>query len=247
MEEATYESIRDTNPIVPDEAREQWIRADQAERNLRQSYDKLAADEELTQEAKANRAKKFLEQHAPSIEAKKEAAKAALVKSAKSKEKASIPVPSGEAITTTDATKLVASQMEGDRLVRQIERAKDASGPFKKSPTELLAQEYKRALEVGGVEGGALVRGCLRASDELGLSRDEWLPRNDRQNELLDEARRLKYFSGLFSAKAPSPPRSLQTQARTKVGERQIKPQLVERDVEYGATSGGANRKRAWK
>lgn len=45
-------------------------------------------------------------------------------------------------------------------------------------------------------------------AQELGVG-DEWLPRNDRQCELLDNARRLEHYAGLISTSAPKPPKSL--------------------------------------
>jgi hypothetical protein len=73
-----------------------------------------------------------------------------------------------------------------------------------------LRQEYARGLEIGGVEGGSICRGVLRASQELGVG-DDWLDslRSDRQRQSLDDARRLEHYAGLISVKAPEPPKSL--------------------------------------
>jgi hypothetical protein len=65
-------------------------------------------------------------------------------------------------------------------------------------------------LDIGGVEGGAICRGVLRAAQELGVGND-WLDalRNDGQRKMLDNARRLEYFSDLISTSVPKPPKSL--------------------------------------
>lgn len=204
----TYENIRDNSEIVPRDVRVAWIEADQSERMLRSHYDRLTEDGDLNDEAKARRAGEVYEQHRKGIESKKQAAKDALIKASKSSVKSSIPTPSGEASSSTDPTKLLLDQNEANRIVRTVERHKGQKGPFSQSSSDYLAKEYERGLEIGGVEGGAICRGALRAAQELGVG-DEWLPRNDRQRELLDNARRLEHYAGLIATDAPKPPKSL--------------------------------------
>ncbi len=210
----TYESIRDSSDIVPRDVRVAWIEADQAERFLRGQYEQLTEDKDLNDEAKARRANELYEGRREAVERKKQAAKDALIKASKSAARSSIPRPSGESTSLTDPTKLLLDQNEANRIVRTIERRKGQGGPFSQNSGEYLAEEYERGLEVGGVEGGSICRGALRAAQELGLG-DEWLPRNDRHRKLLDDSRRLEYFSELIDTKAPRPPRSLQKAART--------------------------------
>ena len=203
----TYEHIRDNSEIIPRDARVAWLEADQAERMLRGQYETLAENADLNDEAKARRATELYEGRREAVERKKQAAKDALIKASKSAAKSSIPKPSGEATSSVDPTKLLLDQNEANRIIRTLER-RDGKGPFSQNRGEYMAEEYRRGLEVGGVEGGAICRGVLRAAQELGVG-DEWLPRNDRQRELLDHARRLEYFSGLISTSAPKPPKSL--------------------------------------
>lgn len=210
----TYESIRDNSEIVPRDVRVAWIEADQSERMLRSHYERLTDDGDLNDEAKARRAGEVYEQHRKGVEGKKQAAKDALIKASKSAVKSSIPTPSGEASSSTDPTKLLLDQNEANRIVRIVERRGD-KGPFSQSSGDYLAKEYKRGLEIGGVEGGAICRGALRAAQELGAG-DEWLPRNDRQRELLDNARRLEHYAGLIATDAPKPPKSLAKGARSR-------------------------------
>ena len=215
----TYESIRDHSDIVPRDVRVAWIEADQAERMLRGQYETLAEDTDLNDEAKARRASEIYEGRREVVERKKQAAKDGLIKASKSAVKSSVPRPSGEATSSTDPTKLLLDQNEANRIVRTLERRKDQKGPFTQSSSDYLKEEYRRGIEVGGVEGGAICRGALRAAQELGAG-DEWLPRNDRQRELLDQARRLEHFSGLISTSAPKPPKSLGKASRERFAQR---------------------------
>jgi hypothetical protein len=130
----TYEDIRDNSDIIPTGAREVWLKGDQAERMLRFRYERLQEDTDLTPEAKSRRAEELYEEQRIGIESKKQAAREALVKAAKSMEKNSVPRPQGEALSSTDPTKLLLDQNEAGRIVRTIERRKDAPGPFRKIP-----------------------------------------------------------------------------------------------------------------
>ena len=203
----SYESIRDSSPVIPQDVRNAWKEADGSERLLRGQYERLIEDGDLNDEAKARRAGELYEKQRPLIERKKQTAKDALIKASKSAVKSSIPKPSGEATSSADPTKLLLDQNEASRILRTLDR-KANKGPFSQNSGEYLKQEYERGLEVGGVEGGAICRGALRVAQELGLG-DEWLPRNDRQYELLDNARRLEHYAGLISTDAPKPPKSL--------------------------------------
>ncbi len=250
----TYESIRGNSEIIPRDVRVAWLEADQAERFLRDQYERIVEDADLNDEAKARRANELYEGRREAVERKKQAAKDALIKASKSAVKSSIPRPNGESTSSTDPTKLLLDQNEANRIVRTIERRKGQDGPFSQNSGEYLAEEYKRGLEIGGVEGGSICRGVLRAAQELGMG-DHWLPRNDRQNKLLDDARRLEYFSELIDTKAPRPPRSLQKAARTS-GKRfaQRTPQAVmvpasgpPMPAAEGSSSGTSGPKRATK
>jgi len=55
-----YEQLRDAD-FVPSEAREAWILADQAERTLREGYQRRQDDKDLTPEAKQRRAAELFE------------------------------------------------------------------------------------------------------------------------------------------------------------------------------------------
>jgi hypothetical protein len=237
----SYEDIRDRSDIIPRDTRVEWIEADQAEGMLRYQYDRLAEDGDLTDEARARRASELYERHRERIERKKQEARDALVKAAKSAEKSSVPRPLGEGLSSTDPTKLLLDQNEANRIVRTIERRKGQAGPFRPDTGELLRQEYARGLEIGGIEGGAICRGVLRASQELGVG-DAWLDslRNDRQRESLDNARRLEHYAGLISVKAPEPPKSLRKSSGSRGGGQA--PLLVPASGSPILASGGSSR-----
>ncbi len=213
----SYENIRDSSEIIPQEVRVKWVEADQTARTLRDRYAQLEQDADLTLEAKSRKAEELYQQQRSRIEDKKQAAVKALRAEAEFAERQSIPHPAGQSRVATDAQSLLLDQNEAARIVRTAERRKDAPGPFKQGDSDFLRQEYKRGLKLGGLEGGVLCRGVLRAAGELGISSHEVLDssRDDRQRERLDDARRLEYFSGLIDTKAPRPPRSLQKAART--------------------------------
>jgi hypothetical protein len=203
-----YEQLRDS---VGPQLREEWMKTDQAAERLQHSYQTLLKDEELTKEAKERRAQELDERQGQQVAAKRKALRESLLRAAKGAEKASIPMVSGEGLTTDDASKLLASQNEADRIRRTLERR--AEGPFGNSGhTDFLKSEYERGLELGGVEGACIARGALRASAEMGLgsgAEAEWLPRQERHYEVLDKARRLYHAADNISTTRPPMPRGL--------------------------------------
>jgi hypothetical protein len=204
----SYEAIRDSAPISK-ETHDLWLQADRGALNLQQSYENLSQDTVLTDEARARRAQELYEQRGRRVIAQRQQVRDALLKAVKSAENSSFPMPGGEGITTTDANKLLASQNEADRIVRTLERRKERDKIGGGDPSTYLKQEYERGLEIGGVEGGAICRGALRAAEEMGQGTD-WLPRGERHIQQLDIARRLFHASGIISTEAPKPPKKLQ-------------------------------------
>jgi hypothetical protein len=212
----SYESIRDSSDILAQDVRRQWIEADQSERMLRGQYERLVENTDLTDEAKFRKAEELYEQQRSRIEGKKKATREALLKHAKFAEQAAIPRPAGEPLSSSDATKLVADQNEAARIVRTAERKKAQGGPFRHDVGAYLVEEYKKGLQLGGLEGGSIVRGCLRAAGELGISTEELLHplRDDRHHESLDRARRLEHYADMISTKAPGVPKTLTQTAK---------------------------------
>jgi hypothetical protein len=204
-----YEQLRDSVGL---QLREEWMKADQFAERLQQSYQRLLEDDELTREAKERRAQELDANQGQQVAQKRKALRESLLKASKSAENSSIPMPGGEGLTSGDASKLLASQNEADRIRRTLERR--AEGPFGDAGhSDYLKAEYERGLEVGGTEGGAICRGALRAATEMGLG-DEWLPRGDRHHESLDKARRLFVAAHSISANPPPIPRGLSGSGR---------------------------------
>jgi len=64
----TYEDVRDNSDVVSSSLRETWIRADQKERALRDEYERIAAAENLHQEAKVRKAQEAYQRMREAIE-----------------------------------------------------------------------------------------------------------------------------------------------------------------------------------
>ncbi len=213
-----YETIRDSELLIQD-TRESFIRADQARRGLHREYEKLLSDEDLTDEARARRAQELHEQRSGGVESAGRKARESILKQAKSAEQASMPKPSGEGLSSSSPDRILLDQNEASRVIRTIERKKAAPGPFRHDSGAYLTQEYARGMEIGGVEGGAICRGVLRAADELGIDPEQVVDplRNEKHRESLDKARRLAWLSDTVSTQAPSIPRQLDPRKTKRV------------------------------
>ena len=216
MAETTYEDLRDNDQLISRELREQWIRADQKERALRQSYAELEQDEDLTEEAKSKRAQELYERQREPLETSRKQLRERLLKASRSAEEFSIPRPSGESLSSVDPTKLLLDAMESQRIVRMVEKRSDNPVFAGRGTSEFLRQEFQRGLEVGGVEGGSIVRGVLRAARELGVPTHDIVDssRNDSHRQRLDEARHLMLAADSISTKVPLPPKALKQATR---------------------------------
>ena len=205
-----YEAIRDSGLLNPD-TRENYIKAEQASRSLRQEYEKLTEDQDLTDEARARRAQELYEGRKGSVEAAGHKARESILKQAKSAEQASMPKPSGEPLASTSSDRILLDQNEASRIIRTVERRKAQKGPFRPDIGSYLTQEYRRGMEEGGLSGGAVCRGVLRAADELDIDPEQVVDplRDDKHRESLDRARRLYWFSDTVSTTAPPIPRTL--------------------------------------
>lgn len=201
----SYEQLRDG---VSGEAGDVWRAADTAESNLRNLYRSLKEDTRYTEEHKAAKAWEGYEANREKIEAGKAKARELLGKWAQTAERLAVPLPAGESLITSDASKLVASQNEGTRIVRKLERASSGGGPFKPDRAEILKQEYRNGLDIGGMQGGVICRGVLMAADELGIEAhvvvDEF--RADRHRESLDRARHQERLAGMIGTRISKPP-----------------------------------------
>jgi hypothetical protein len=232
----SYERLKNDTELVPRPVREQWIKADATAEGLIQSYEGILRNDELTDEAKQKRAQTLYQEKAPRVAAMRKEARDALLKAAESAERSSIPFVGGEGLTSSDTNALLASQGEADRIRRILERRSDKSIFSNHSDSDFLTSEYKRGLKLGGVEGSAILRGCLRAAAELGLG-DEWLPREERHHAALDKARRLLYAADGIDTNPPRPPKSLRRSGAGRLrSERGPANVLVGVESELGST-----------
>ena len=208
-EPTTYENARDASPVVPDAVRRTWQAADREEQLLRQQVDALLNDETLVPEVKAERARELYESKSNAIAEKRQQTREALLKAADAAYRASIPVYSGQALAPADTNALLADQNEAARIVRTVKSKEEKSGPYGFRATDYVREEYARALAAGGIEGGSILRGCIRASEELGLDIEDVLSgvRSERHREYVDKSRRLAHFADMLSTKVPELPR----------------------------------------
>jgi hypothetical protein len=202
----TYEQLRDE---ATGEGANAWREADRLAANLRATYAGLKEDPRYTEEHRAEQAWAAYEAAEGKIAANKAKARELLQKQSRTNEKLSFPFPDQEVLTTTDTSKLIASQNEASRVVRKLDRtAANAKGPFTRDRAEVLRDEYGRGLEVGGVSGGAICRGVLAAAEELGMDVHGVVDgfRKDRHREALERAEHYARLTDMIGGKAPEPP-----------------------------------------
>jgi hypothetical protein len=241
-----YEELRDS---ATGEAGAAWKAADLEEGNLRALYQELKKDPRFSDEHKAEQAWAKYEATREKIASGKAKAKELLERQARTGERFSIPMPQGELPTTTDTTKLVASQNEASRVVRKLDRIDNGKGgPLKPDRTEILRQEYAKGLEIGGIQGGAICRGVLAAADELGVDADSVVDpfREERHRESLERAQHASRLMDLISSNVPEPPFARPGQRRRGSEPRRRNNALLI-PKEAPLLSSGATRRRPWK
>jgi hypothetical protein len=209
----SYESIRDHSEVIPAPIRQKWQHADNHEQRLRQTYERLEEDGDLTAEAKSQRAIAAHTSEVPKIVAKKQDARDSLLAEARISERRAKPWPKGQPKVLSNSPDVLGlAYSESERLVRIGNKRAERPGPFGSNHTDFLREKYKEGLDTGGIQGAALCYGVERAAEELGVPLESIIAplRTDEQRVALDDARRLEYFSGLISTKrVPEPPRSL--------------------------------------
>jgi hypothetical protein len=243
----TYEQLRDS---ATGEAGAAWRAADGEESNLRTLYRELKEDPRYTNEHKVEQAWGTYEATKEKITEGKATARELLDKQARAAERSSLPFPSGEGLITNDTQKLLASQNEASRIVRKLERLhKNAKGSFKPYREELLKTEYKRGLEAGGVQGGAICRGVLSVCDELDIDKHGVVDgfRKERHHESLERAQHSERLIGLIGGSVPEPlfAKPGATRGRGSVPRKRSNALLVPRS--QPATSGTHKRRPPWR
>lgn len=200
-----YEEMRDRERGP---AGEEWREADREERRLRDLYASLQEDPRYTGEHKAERAWGTFLEAREKIEGGRRRAREALLKQARSAERLSLPLPDGATHQAKDASELLAAQNEAGRITRKAERLRAANplnGGDKATP---LREEYRRGLDMGGVEGLAICRGVLSAADELGVSADAVADefRKPHHRESLERAQAARQAAMAIGAGISEPP-----------------------------------------
>ena len=76
---SSYEGIRDASPVILDRVRSAWQLADKQALRLREEYDRIAGNEELTDEAKQQKALNAYERNAQKIADSKQQARQAFL------------------------------------------------------------------------------------------------------------------------------------------------------------------------
>jgi hypothetical protein len=255
----TYEQLRDS---ATGEAGEVWRRADREESNLRATYRQLQEDPRYSAEHKAERAWAAYERAAEKIAADRTKSRELLEKRVRSGKRLATPMPDGESLITSDANKLLASQNEAARIVRTIDRReKSGAGPFKPNKIAILKQEYRRGLDVGDVQGGAICRGVLSAAEELGVDTNAVVDslRKQSHRDSLERAQHAERLLFTIGGKPPEPP-FLRPGARPRggdmhtsggpmflVGGGKDKKPLAAGGSQYSAGKAKQGRRRAWK
>jgi hypothetical protein len=201
-----YKELRAT---VEGEAGRAWDSADRGLAELRASYERLREDPRYTEEHKSEQAWELYARASEKIVANRERARSLLEQQAKTDRRFSIPLPPEQSVTVTDPATLLACQNEHTRIIRKLDRLEaNARGPSKRSPVEVLQEEYSKGLEAGGVQGGSICRGVLSAADELGIDAasvvDQY--RNDRHRANLERAQASARLTDLFSKQGPPEP-----------------------------------------
>jgi hypothetical protein len=208
MTDATRESYEGLRDRATGEAGELWKLADRQEANLRDFYRSLREDPRYTSEHKAEQAWGRYKAEKEKIVANRAKARELLKGQVASAERMSFPFPDGEGLITNDPNKILASQYEAARMVRRLDRLDATKGPIKPDRAALLRDEYRRGLEVGGVQGGAICRGVLEAADELGVDKHAAVDpfRKERHRESLECAERSERLTRLIGGRVPEPP-----------------------------------------
>jgi hypothetical protein len=119
----SYEAIRDTSPAIPDRVRSTWQLADKQALRLREEYQRIADNEELTDEAKSQKALNAYERNREKITDTKQQARQALLREASLLERRARPWPAGEnKDISNDTERLSLAYSESERLVRLAEK-----------------------------------------------------------------------------------------------------------------------------
>jgi hypothetical protein len=192
--------------------------AQAARRDLIRQYESLDNDERYTEEHRAAALWAAYDKTCPIIEEKAKSAREKLLASADEYEMSSIPFPGGQSLRTDDVQLLALSQGERSRIVERlsyenpnIARMKAAGKNVPTSsedrPANVLCEEYRRGLEVGGPQGGAICRAVIGLAEDRGMNVDEIIDEHRRgwQRDYLQNAQQARIQARSVYSRVPLP------------------------------------------
>jgi hypothetical protein len=188
---------------------EQWREVDRARAELGELYRNLKEDARYSEEYKAETAWRQYEQTREKIEALVPEARSKMLKSAETLERLSIPVPEKQGLVTQDSDKLLLTAHERNRLEGLINRAeRQAKGPFKVNPVDILAREYARGLDEGGPGGGATVRATIQLARDFGFDVNIIVDKHRKPHHhgALENAQAARMQAQMVGRSVPQPP-----------------------------------------
>jgi hypothetical protein len=202
---SSYTELRDS---VDGEAGTAWRTADKEAENYQQFIEGLRRDNRFSDEHKASEAWRRYLKSREVVESNRQKAKEKLSQNAATARRFSIPMPKETALHASSDQAVIAAQNEASRIVRQVDRSKSQPGPFKADPVETLRSEYGRGLGIGGVQGAAICRGVLSASEELGVGTESVVGphREKRHLDSLERAENFERMSFSIGGSLREPP-----------------------------------------
>jgi hypothetical protein len=200
---------------------DEWRQVDRARAELVELYQKLSEDERYSSEYKSERAWEAYQAAKEKIEHLAPLSREKMLKSAETAERQSMPMPAEQGLISRDTDKLLLTDNQMMRITRLLERAaREARGPFRQNPTEILKREFARGLREGGPSGGALCRAAVQAAEDFGVDVDTVVHehRKPHHEQALENAQGLRRLAQMVGSTVPAPPANLQPDTKGTPG-----------------------------
>jgi hypothetical protein len=210
----TYEQVRAEakSPGV-----DEWRKLDEERTRLLDHYEALQNDERYAPEYKAQSAWQRFEEVSGLIAELGPQAREKMLKSVESLERLSIPMPPEQSVRTSKMDQLALTQGEVRCITERINyvppaverlRAQGKKAPKTASPQDILREEYREGLDIGGPQGGAICRAVLTIARDRGIDIHQIVDsfRNDHHRGCLEDATMARQRAELVSSRVPQPP-----------------------------------------
>ena len=117
-------------------------------------------------------------------------------------------MPESESLTTTNTKKLLLTQGEQSRIYRHLDCRASVRGPLKRSPMQVLNEEYARGLQICGPQGGAICRAVYEIARDTGADLDAVVDahRRDSHRRALEDAHSAEMRLQLVGKSVSKPP-----------------------------------------